>query len=125
MNNLKTRLSADARTASINLDATLDAPGVEALMRKLALLRARMRPDVPHMHGQDTVLIPEENPALTTAALRDGGVRLWLRHRGYGWLAWKLDESRAVGMARYIASRCVATDGQAIEFIGDQIARKH
>ena len=109
----------------VRIDETLDAAGVEQLMRRLALLRADMQPPVPTARDPDASTIAEENPALLIATLRNGGVRLWLRHRGYGWLAWQLDDRSAIGIARYIASRCVAPDGQAIEFIGDQGAHRH
>ena len=83
-------ISNDKTRLSINLTGTHTALQIEELMRTLAEARAAMTPAVAATRADlaDTAeLLIEDNAALTIALRTNGGFRLWLRNRGYGWLA--------------------------------------
>lgn len=108
-------ISDDKRTAQVVVNATLDAPGVETLIRKLSLLRAQMEPAVPLtregilISGQDITV--EDKPSIVMAKRANGGFRLWLRHRGVGWIAYELEAADALRTAKYVISRSDDDDG--------------
>ena len=101
-------LNQEKTLASVKIDAAISATELDALLRKLALLRSEMSPPIPATREEiidaGTVLI-EDKPGLVIAARQEGGFRLWLRHRGYGWLAYQIDEPSATGLADFVRSR--------------------
>lgn len=103
------KLSADFTSAELDIHETLDATQLDALLRQLALLRAQMTPSVPatreELEESNTNVLMEDKPALNIAARQDGGFRLWMRHRGYGWLAYQIDNLTAVGINNYLTTR--------------------
>lgn len=112
------KLNDDKNTASVQIDAQLDAKELDALIRKLALLRAAMTPSVSS-HRSTEVLeagtLVEEAQNSTISLRREGGFRLWLRHRGLGWLGWNMDERTARSMADFITAR--TSQVQGLDFI--------
>lgn len=106
------KLSDDKTLASLNITGDLDASGLDALLRKLALLRADMTPPVPNTQKelleQDANVLIEDKPALVIAARSGGGYRIWMRHRGFGWLAYQIDDRTAASMASFIGKRIQA-----------------
>jgi len=103
------KLSADASSVHLDIHEDLDATQLDALLRKLALMRADMTPSVPLSREElaetnGDVLI-EDKPGLNIAARQDGGFRIWMRHRGYGWLAYQIDNLTAVGINSYLTTR--------------------
>ncbi len=119
------RLSADNRLAQVELAAELDSAGVESLIRELAELRAQMLPPVAahrrDLDAEHAVLI-ESEPGLFIAARASGGFRLWVRNRGFGWVAYEIGSGEAVGLARYILSR---TGGEGVDLIGHDEPNRH
>lgn len=83
-------------------DTDLDAPAVEALIRKLAQARATMRPPVPHTWHEaaaaDAQALRETSPSATFATLANGGLRIRLRSAGLGWLAFDLPPADVDGL---------------------------
>lgn len=118
------KLSADKTTAMVQADGAYTAQELDALMRKLALLRADMRPAVEQSRpGIDDAVLVEDKPGLAIAQRQGGGFRLWLRHRGYGWLAYQIDERSAAGAANFIKGKTAGVE--AIDLVGDQGANVH
>lgn len=106
--------------------SALGAAELDTLIRRLALMRADLTPAVPATRGglADTQDVLIENGQGMTIALRtNGDFRLWLRHRGLGWLAWEIDARTARGMADYIVNRTVS--GPDIDLIGDHGTQPH
>lgn len=119
------KLNADKTLANLDIKGEMDAAGLDSLLRKLSLLRADMTPEVPGSRGDlndEAGVLIEDKPALVIAARRDGGFRLWLRHRGFGWLAYQIDNRNAVSMANYINSRGAP---EAVNLIQDEDTKRH
>lgn len=120
------QLTDDKTVASLEITGTFDAVQLEALMRQLALLRAQMEPAVPGKRaelGDDGAVLVEDKPTLHIGLRRQGGFRLWLRHRGYGWLAYQLDERSATGMAAFVLERSGASE--VVDFIAGNDGNRH
>jgi hypothetical protein len=69
----------------------LDAAELDALIERLAVLRATMRPEVPTVPLRSHQYLIEINPCWHTEmpALNDGAV-MFLRHSGLGWAGFAL-----------------------------------
>ena len=118
------KIETDGTQATLEINATLTATELDNLLRKLALLRSEMSPEVPHTRTEDpdmTVLI-EDMPASVIKARKDGGFRLWLRHRGYGWLAYQIDNRGALAIGGYIAANALP---EAINLVQHQQPHRH
>ncbi len=119
-------LSADRTLLQLQIDSSLDAHAVDALIRDLALARAEMIPSIPtrrdEMLQTGSVLI-ENGQGINIAQRRDGGFRLWLRHRGLGWLGWEIDDRFARGIADFISHRTGKTE--ALDLIDESKAKRH
>lgn len=89
-------IDATETRCTIKIDETLDAYGMDTLMVQLAEARAQMEPGVSKTKPEpkdldiDTPLTMEEEPAIRANRLRDGRCRLWLRHSGFGWMAFNI-----------------------------------
>jgi hypothetical protein len=120
-------LSADGARAALRIEGDFTAHELEALLVKLAVLRSRMSPPVPEtppnpLADPDKPVLMENGAAVTVALRRDGSFRLWLRNRGYGWMGYEVEVSRATGLARYILSNA---SGPAIDLFGDGDGQRH
>ena len=106
---MKMTLNTDKTRVNLEMNADMTATDMDALIRKLALLRADMTPAVPATRDEleqvNMEVLIEDKPGLVIAARQDGGFRLWLRHRGYGWLAYQIDNLSATGMHSYLGTR--------------------
>lgn len=87
------RIDAGATTTRVTIDANLDTTSLEQLIRDLAGVRAAMTPQVPADKRDitpDTVVLENDNPSAMFNTLRGGGLRVWLRHPGFGWFVFNL-----------------------------------
>lgn len=103
-------LTTDGTHARITIDTTLDAAAVEALIHRLAHIRARMTPGVPTSRparDSDTQILEQDNTAARFDTTLDGGLRIWLRNLGLGWLAFRLPP-RGVEALRQLISQQIA-----------------
>lgn len=107
-------LSTDRNTVRLHIEGVHNAAQVESLIRTLALMRTDMLPGVPvDKDKQDkggANAIVEKQPMLTMVALRSGGFRLWLRNRGFGWLAYEIDDRAATSMRNLISKHTKARE---------------
>jgi hypothetical protein len=122
------RLNADRTVATVEVRGTFTAPQLEAEITRLAMLRSRMLPPVPEHRPDveddpDKPILMESEPALTAALRRDGGIRLWLRNRGIGWMGYEVEPSRARAIAKYILSR-TADDG-TVDLFSESDSKRH
>ena len=120
------KLNSSKTALQIAINGTYSAQEVDGLLRQLALLRADMAPEVPMTQkelDETAHVLMEDKPGLRIAELRQGGFRLWLRHRGYGWLAYQIDARTAAGAAKFIHGK---TSGvEALDLIGHGDGHKH
>lgn len=102
------KISQDGTSTRLDINEEFTAEQLDTLLRKLALTRAAMTPAVPasreELDTEQNVLV-EDKPALSISALQDGGFRLWMRHRGFGWLAYQIDNLTAAGISSYLSTR--------------------
>lgn len=116
------KISDDGKTICLDIRASLDANQLDTLLHGLAMHRAGMTPAVPTNREaaiQDGSQASVENgQGAVIARRRDGGFRLWLRHRGFGWLAWEIDDRFASGLANYIAANTV--EDETVNLFSDQ-----
>ncbi len=119
------KLEEIASLASVAVDEDLSADDIEALIRKLAVLRARTDPPVqptpPTLPeaGSKFLLTPVDDPDVKIAALTGGRLRFWIRHVGLGWFVadFSAEKSR---LLRDYAVKWV--DGVApVNLIGDDL----
>lgn len=108
-------LNGDKTEVHLAITGSLTAPELDALLRQLALVRADMAPAVvatrDDLEAAGTQVLIEDKPALVIRARRGGGFRMWLRHRGFGWCGYQIDDLTANTLADYIASfRVVGED---------------
>ncbi|HZH42768.1 MAG TPA: hypothetical protein VEY50_01600 [Lysobacter sp.] len=96
------------RRVHITLLGEFTADEIESLIRKLAVTRAGMDPPVPDTpptaQTPGEVLV-HEDASFSLGELDDGGVRVWLRSDGAGWLAFTLTKSDIDGIVAYIRRR--------------------
>lgn len=119
--------SADGLRLHLKIDAELTAADTDALLRKIALARARMTPAVPHSTGplesSGAPVLVEDLPALSIRARSGGGFRLWLRHRGFNWLAYQIDDRVAAGLSNFIRKHI--GDGPDVDLINTEPVGRH
>lgn len=94
-------LSPDKQSIQLSIDDTLSAAQLEALIVRLVTLRSHMEPAVhgspptiEDAHSRGNVSV-QEDADIRFAALRGGGIRLWLRHVGFGWIAVQFSAEKA------------------------------
>ncbi len=122
------KLSDDKQTLHLDIRGPHTAAELDSLIRSLALQRANMEPAVAASRTEiagladDAVLI-EKDPALSIAALRGGGFRLWVRNRGLGWLAYEINVQVARSIYTLIGKH---TSGiEAVDLFGDGNGSRH
>lgn len=106
-------LDAALATATVQVDAELDAHGLEDLVAELARMRARMTPAVASTppSTDDRSGRPERHGACHFAVQVDdaGECRFWIRHAGVGWIACTLPVAATLPLAdlfRRATSNC-------------------
>lgn len=95
----------------IALNGEFSAQELEDILQSLAEARAGLEPAVPlqppSMLSDADVLV--QSDALFDIRRRiDGGLRIWLRSEGFGWMAFELDASKARSLRDYLSSEIKA-----------------
>ncbi len=90
----------------MNTASTLSTTDLETLISRLAEMRAHMQPPVtfeppkPGEGGQDISV--QNDPYLSARRHRNGGMRLWMRSGGLGWLVFDLTARHTVFLRDWI-----------------------
>lgn len=117
----------DGKTIRLDINTTMNTAQLDSLIHELALARSKMTPAVPTNRDaaikDGSLATIEDGQSAVIARRRDGGFRLWLRHRGFGWLAWEVDDRFARGVADYITANTVATED--INLVQNDITQRH
>lgn len=99
-------MAPDRKSVRVDINGDLSAGALGELIALLAQVRAGMEPrerleidDSPKHEG-----FVRCEPGPVAQGLAYGGVRLWLRSRGQGWLAFDLTHRQAVVMLMSISS---------------------
>lgn len=95
--------------ASIKIGSTYDAEQLEELIAVLAEHRQHLRPPVaPAVPAAGTRqagkvrVHAQPEPVLECRLLRAGGLRLWLRNEGLGWLLFDLNAEQTAALGHAI-----------------------
>ena len=124
---MKIDASADGLRLHLQISGELTAAETDALLRKIALARACMTPEVAHtteaLDSSGAPVLVEDMPALSIRARSGGGFRLWLRHRGFNWLAYQIDDRAAAGLSNFIRKHI--GDGPSGDLINDESIGRH
>lgn len=91
--------------ARIVLDKECDAGELEELIRNLALARAAMSPAVPDEPPIDGDALVEENALFRIRTLANGGLRVYLRSEGIGWIAFSVDAEARERLADFLGKK--------------------
>ena len=104
---------SDTSKAKINLNGEFSASELEEIIRSLAEVRAGLLPAVPSdppSGASDAEVLVQEETAFRVRTLADGGLRIWLRNEGLGWIAFTMSQRDKAGL---------------VEFLGKKIGHSH
>lgn len=92
--------------ARVNLTGEFTATDLEDVIRNLAEARAGLAPEVPlqpptELH-EANILVQDETQ-FAFRKLATGGLRIWLRNEGLGWLAFTLSARDVLGIREFLA----------------------
>jgi hypothetical protein len=94
--------------ARVSLTGEFTASEFEEIIRDLAQARASLQPAVPmrppSTENEGDVLLQEDSQ-FTFAKLATGGLRIWLRNEGIGWLAFNLSATDVRGIREFLAKQ--------------------
>ncbi|MGY6214959.1 hypothetical protein ACW73L_07340 [Methylolobus aquaticus] len=119
-------LSPDKRTLRVALTAELSATEVDELIAKLAAHRASMEPPVPKYPprpGSGVTLSVQNDPSVTARSLVDGGVRLYMRSGGLGWLAFNFTASQGIAL-RHLFTACALDEKHGPNLSADELVKR-
>ncbi|WP_298580535.1 hypothetical protein [uncultured Luteimonas sp.] len=91
----------------IELNGDFSAPQLDEILRDLAKARAGMLPAVPEhppslLSAEEEVLLQDE-AKFDIRTLLNGGLRIWLRNEGLGWLAFTLTPAHAASLRVFLS----------------------
>jgi len=92
---------------TISLNGEFTAAELEEVIQELAAARSSMDPPVPltlPISG-DAPVVLQENSSFTIRTLVDGGLRIWLRSEGMGWMAFQLSASRREELFAFLGKK--------------------
>lgn len=119
--------SSDNKTIRLDINSTMDASQLDNLLHQLALARSEMTPTVPVSRDaaikDGSLATIQDGHSAVIARRGNGGFRLWLRHSGFGWLAWEIDDRFARGVADYIVANTL--DAESINLIESEGVHRH
>lgn len=90
---------------TINLNGEFSAIELEEIIGQLAKARAATDPPVPlnpptEAHPREVLV--QEQAEFALRKLANGGLRVWLRNEGFGWLAFTLTAADASGIREFL-----------------------
>jgi hypothetical protein len=108
------QLNPEKTALRLNISTTFSTAEVEELIGMLADMRAQMEPAVPDTRpdpGTGALLVIQDDPSFFLASTRDGGIRIWLRSHGLGWLGFSLPVRTAQAMQGFLTRHVEASTG--------------
>lgn len=97
------KASDDKMSAKLSIAGTYSSSQLETLITELLILRANLLPEVPleppkksddpALHTSNISV--QDNPHWQARPLRDGRIRMYLRHAGLGWMVFNLPVDQA------------------------------
>jgi len=97
---------SDFPKAKIQLNGEFSATELEAVIRTLAEARAGLDPPVPDLPptelSTDEILVQSE-AKFRIRKIASGGLRIWLRNEGIGWLAFTMSTTDKLGLLEFLS----------------------
>jgi len=116
--------TATASTVRVDVNDDLDAIQLQQLITRLGTLRSQMQPAFSQsaptpdeLKRQPSLFNMTDDPTVNIGLLTDGYFRLWLRHIGFGWLAFDLRPSTAANIAHFVSNRIAAEDRTTVNLL--------
>ncbi len=93
--------------AMISLNGEFTAAELEEVILELSKVRAGMEPAVPRtlVTSGDATVMEQDETLFTVRTLADGGLRIWLRSEGAGWMAFKLSAARRKELFEFLGKK--------------------
>ena len=124
---MELKTSPDGLHLIIRIDKQLTAADTDSLLRQIALARSALKPKVPSttdpLEDAGAQVLVEDMPALSIRARAGGGFRLWLRHSGFNWIAYQIDDQTAAGLSNFIRKHI--GDGPGVNLVGHEATKRH
>lgn len=94
-------------TARVALNGTFTAPEIEQAIAELAQARSALQPAVPSEPPMnlDASILTQSNAQFRIRTRIDGGLRIWLRNEGVGWLTFELDAAAREELRTFLARK--------------------
>jgi len=90
---------------TISVAGTFTAAELEEVIRDLAETRAGMTPPVPSTPEAAGTALVQADSSVKVRSLVDGGVRVWIRNEGIGWIALTVSAEKREGLANFLAGK--------------------
>jgi hypothetical protein len=94
--------------ATITLSGEFTAADLEDIIRELATVRSGMGPPVPQEPpppNSEAELLPQPDALVRIRTRVNGGLRVWLRHAGFGWIPFELGPDEVVQIRDLIGKK--------------------
>lgn len=93
----------------IELEGEFTAAELDEILRDLAKARAGLSPPVPDqpptvLAADEDVLVQEE-ARFAIRTLANGGLRIWLRNEGLGWLAFTITPAQTLSLRQFLGQK--------------------
>lgn len=125
------KLNSEKTLAHLEINGELDTAGLEAMIRRLCILRSEMTPEVTQKvpgprdsASLDMGVLVEDQPAMTVAHRADGSFRFWLRNRGIGWCGYNVPLTQAIGVYKFMHTKLGHLKTGA-DLFSEQDGRRH
>lgn len=119
-------LNPDRTSATLAVSGSFDTTRLENLIGELLVLRAHMEPPVPYTPphrddpgSEDAHVSVQNDPYLQLGRRGDGGLRLFLRHMGLGWMVYEIPAAKAATIRDFLASKIDARNAFVAKQLGD------
>jgi len=87
---------------TIALNGEFSASDLEEILRDLAAQRADMAPAVPVELSPDAEVLEETDALFSIRTRLGGGLRIWLRHTGFGWIPFSLSAATRADLREWL-----------------------
>ncbi|RZZ81959.1 hypothetical protein EAT51_07860 [Pseudoxanthomonas winnipegensis] len=90
---------------TIKIDGEFSATEIEGLLSELAAARSGMMPEVPTEPPAEGEFLPQPNASFRIRSRANGGLRVWLRHEGFGWIPFELEPAQVTALRDFLGKK--------------------
>ena len=94
--------------ATITLSGEFTAADLDDIIRELATVRSGMEPSVPQeppSANSEAQSLPQPDALYRIRTRVNGGLRIWLRHAGFGWIPFELGPDEVVKVRDFLGKQ--------------------